>query len=318
MRKQLIVCLFLTFLLDGNAQLIPFGLDVSPEGKIAFSVFPPNYNGNLDDTAYVLLDNGQIIVRDRRNVNYEFLTILEAPEERSVTNLDPSQRYDTTNNESDTKDTVFWIIPVYPDPGFSFEMIDSGAVMNPDKFSDEMHGSGLNDSIGRVLKTRVEQFAYQYMEKVVSEEVKEQLQKELSEVDTVIDGTYIYDYLVDGFVFYTYQEDKLVRAIAYDWNGSVQFDSLTYDSKGNLVRFSREHIGLNADVYCFEYDSDNKLLEMTRINYYLDSSEYERIPQVWKYGYNKNGLINRRSELQIDGTWLNCSFQKEPFELTEK
>lgn len=319
MHKQLIVCLFLAFLVNGNAQLIPFGLDVSPQGKMEFSLFPPNYNGNLDDTTYVLCNDGQVIVRDKRNVNYEFLTILEAPEERSVTNLDPSRMYDTTNYESDINDVMMWITPVYLlDPGLTFEIIDSGVVMNPDKFSDEMHGSGLNDSIGHILKKKVEEYAYHYMEKVVPEEVKEQLRKELSEVDTIIDGTYIYDYLVDGFVFYTYQEDKLVRAIAYDWNGWVQFDSLTYDSKGNLVRFFREHIGLNTDVYCFEYDSDNKLQEMTRAYYYLDSPENERIPQVWKYGYNKDGEINRRSELQIDGTWISCSFQKEPFELTEK
>lgn len=317
MHKQLIVCLFLAFLLKGNAQLIPFGLDVSPEGKILFSEFPPNYNGNLDDTTFVLCNGHESIV-DLRNVNYEFLTILEAPEERSTTNLDPSRIYDTTNYESHSNDTAIWIVPVFPDPGFTFELIGSGTVLNPDMFYDEMHGSGLNDSIGRVLKKRVEQYAYEYMGKDVPDVIKEQLQKELSEVDSIIAGTYFYDYLVDGFVFYTYHEDKLVRAIAYDWNGWVQFDSLTYDSKGNLVRFSREHIGLNTDRYCFEYNSDSKLVEMTRVDYYLDVPENERIPQVWKYGYSKDGVINRRSELQADGTWLSCSFQKEPFLPTEK
>ena len=315
----MILFLFLVFQSCVNAQWIPLGLDISPEGKVLFSHFPPNFNGNLDDTTYIL-ENGEQYLWDRRNVNYSFLTIFEAPEEYVSSNLQPSRMYDTTGYFEPVFVGSQWV------SHYNFDFTDRvypvadslSETYDPDKFYDELQGLGLNDSIGKVLKRKVEEYAYRYMGNMVPEEVEKSLQVELSEVDTVINGKYVYDYLADQFKYYTYQNDKLVRAIAYEWNGSVEFDSLKYDLKGNLVYFSREQIGVVKDEYCFEYNTQNKLVEVSYNNYYFGYPEQDRIPRVWEFGYDKKGVINRRFELLTDGSWSSVYFQREPFELSEK
>jgi hypothetical protein len=307
MQKQWMLLIFLCVQQIGNAQLIPFGLDLTPRGRIVFSHGEPNYNGNLDEPARVSCDGEASYVWDWRNVKYQFLTIFNFPESQVIhIPIDqPSLRL------SDTMILDYKSASV-------LTFVTGAEVRNPNRFYDEFEGLGLNDSIANSLKMKLTQYIHQYRGKYVSDEILDGLKDQLSETDTIIDDKPVFIYSADRLVFYNYQDTLLTSVIAAYSFGRIEFDSLRYDEAGKMVYFSNEIIGEIRNEYFMEYNQENQLT--TVMNQFSDAEDsFKEIrSEITKYGYDRFGEINCRSILHNDGIWRDCFFQKEPFKVLEK
>lgn len=313
MQKRLILFLFLCFQQIGNAQLIPFGLDVTPEGKIEFSLGEQNYNGNLDEPARISCDGERTHVWDWRNVKYMYLTIFSFPESPSIPMNQPLfELSDTVIYDFKSMGAIF--ISPHFDSVRTF--VIGTQTRDPNRFYDDIMGLGLSDSIGNNLKKKLTKYTHQYSGKYVPDEIRDSLKDELSEIDTIIDGQEIFKYSADCLVFYNYQDTQLTSVVAYNSHGSVDFDSLRYDGAGNMIYFLKESIGGTRDEYFMEYDQNNRLTTLSHQYSFTGNSEEDsfktrEIIEVSKFDYNEAGIINCRSTLQGDGTWLSCHFERE-------
>ena len=318
MKKLPILFLLLCFLENTNAQVNPYGLDITAKGKVVFSMTEPNYNGNVEDPTEVKCDGDEPQIVDWRNVQYDFLTIVDYPDEKwtEPSNLDPSRVNDTTISKGEmdrsklnpyweTKDSAF-ITLVYTG--------SSSGTNRP--FQDEAYGLELSDELVAKLKIKLQAYVRKYRDVEDTDDAFAKLRNELSTVDTVIEKRTVYDYLVDKLVFYNYNEnDQLMGVIGYHWSLGVEVDSLHYDEKGNLVYFSRETIGGGKDEYSIEYDDSDRVIRMTHLQSSVEEkNSFDRDPtdfETVNYTYDNSGTVNSKSIQLPDWSWYTCTFQRK-------
>jgi hypothetical protein len=317
MRKTIVLFSLLCCVPGGYSQVNPYGLSLTPDGKIEWVLGEPNYNGNMDDPVDVRCGE-ESYRQDRRNVHYEFLTILEMPDQKWVdaSNRDPSRQYDTTYSYPETGTAGFTGVSF--EPGFAVVWYDTSAQTIASKdseaeFRDDITGLNLNDSLAALLKLKIASHIHAFRGKYEPYEARHALYTELSCIDSVTDKEAVYDYLVDRLVFYSYQGNRLTSVMGYHWDSGVEFDSLQYDAAGNMVYFSREQIGSIRHAYSFEYNDNRQVSEITHQYSTAGNSDEDSYRQqdteVIRFGYDDAGNVNSRSVLQEDGSWLMCRFE---------
>jgi len=322
MKKQvLILAISVIAMTDIVAQINPLGLYVDVDGKVKFWENEANRNGNVDDTVYISF-NGETHLEDLRNLKYNYLTLIEASSSDWITpsNLDPSRINDTSRCITyDSKFTVntyafeenHFSYYYLNNQSFSIKMDTSSNYKCKRIFSDESRGSGLTDSVLSLVKSKLNDYINRNYGKPWSDEKLEQLHKEISTYDTIIDGVANFDYIVDLIIAYDYDEkDRLTRVFGYHWSQPVEVDSLAYDKSGNLIYFSREQIGMKRSEYFFKYDKSGRV---TSVNERDCSAVSENSIDISysnniKFTYNKAGVMNSKAVLQ-EGNWLTNYFE---------
>jgi hypothetical protein len=317
--KTLILLLIISFLdiTSVVAQVNPTGLYVDIDGKIKFWRSEANFNGNLDDTVYII-HKGETQLYDLRNLKFNYLTILEAPRSNwtAPSNLDPSR----VNDTSDYRIQYNSINPTFLNPLISFDSISLNtyvveetipAFQHQEFFSDDVRGVGLNDSILHLVTNKLNDLIDRFYGKTLPYEQINQLRHEISYHDTVIEKNAIYDYLVDMIVTYEYDGNgRLRNVLGYHWNLGIEVDSLKYDKSGNLIYFSREQLGTNRNEYVFSYDTFGRLTNYTE-NYATPVSENSidiSFSKQVSFTYNNDGIMNSKSELH-EGNWITYDFE---------
>lgn len=298
-----------------GAQINPLGLYVDIDGKVKFWKSEANFNGNVDDTVFITLDN-TIQLYDLRNLRLNYLTILEAPRSNwtSPSNLDPSKINDTTIEvPSNTMNFFVSNTPVFFD---SIQIISTAINQkkdchNQEFFLDDIRGDGLTDSIIGVVQRKLEQFVHRYSDKSIPDKELEQLRNDISTYDTIVNKIAIYDYLVDKMVVYRYNENGcLSMVLGYHWSLGLEVDRAKYDKYGRINYYAREYVGMNTNEYFFKYDKFGRVKYM--VEKYKSPSTDHSIEISYsikvKLTYDNLGMLNSKSELQ-DGKWLTYFFE---------
>jgi hypothetical protein len=322
MKKQVLILVFSIIAMpDIIAQINPLGLFVDIDGKVKFWENEANENGSIDDTVYISF-NGETLLYDLRNLKYNYLTLIEAPSSDWITpsNLDPSRINDTSQSTSyDSKFSMGTY--TFGEDHFSYHYFNDQSLQliidtlsNDSRkhlFSDESRGAGLTDSVLTLVKSKLNNFVNRNYGKSCSDEELEQLQKEISSYDTVIDYVANFDYIVDLIITYDYdKKNRLTKVLGYHWNHSVEVDSLEYDNAGNLSYFSREQIGSGRREYFFKYDKSGRVTivkERYRSEVPKNSINIAYTNDI-KFKYNKAGTMISKAVLQ-DGKWLSYYFE---------
>jgi hypothetical protein len=319
MKKQvLLLAISIIAMTDIVAQINPLGLYVDVDGKVKFWENEANRNGNVEDTVYISF-NGDTHLEDLRNLKYNHLTLIEASSSDWITpsNLDPSRINDTSRSISNGSKfavntyafgenhfTYYYL----SNQRISIKMDTSSNYKCKRLFSDESRGSGLNDSVLSLVKSKLNHYINRNYGKPWSGEKLEQLHKEISAYDTIIDGVAIFDYIVDLIIAYDYDEkDRLTRVLGYHWSQPVEVDSLKYDKAGNLIYFSREQIGMKRREYFFKYDKSGRV---TSVHERERSAGSENSIDVSfsnkiKFTYNKVGVMNSKTVLREENWFTN-------------
>ncbi|MBX7153471.1 MAG: hypothetical protein K1X91_00825 [Bacteriodetes bacterium] len=317
--KKLFILLSLSIIIitDGVAQINQLGLYVDINGKVKFWESKPNRNGNIDDTVYITY-KGVTHKDDLRNLKYDYLTLLEAPDVgwSDPSNADPSRINDTSRYESlkspvaftsfsngNNTTTVYYAVQ----QDFSLKMDTSFKNKSKNKrlFSDEIRGVGLTDSVLSLVKSKLKDYIHRNYGKPWSDENIERLHHELSSYDTVIDGIAKFDYLVDFINTYEYDNNnRLTRVVGYHWSQPVEVDSIKYDKAGNLIYFSREQLGMRRSEYIFRYNKFGRVINATECYKYAVSENANEITyyKKMKFTYNNTGIMNSKADL-LEGNW---------------
>jgi hypothetical protein len=310
--KQTIIIIIIIILItlftfqSGYSQINPIGLLLNLNGTIEVHTGPPNYNGNIDNPVYVICDTDSVIW-DLRNVRYDQLTIIEAPKFIYPSNLDHShEEYENTPDF----DSINSTISIYgKDSSFIIFNNDSAvfSANNTNRFRDEIIGIGMIDSINiQLIKTKLSNHIKLYLGNSTDEEDLQRIYYELSTPDSIVDGEERYDYLIDKLIFYNYESNKLTSIMGYHWNYGLEFDSLNYDSFGNLIYFLREEIGSVRNEISLSYDKKNRVTGMMHKHGYNDSS-----PTIIesKFTYDSNGILTSKSTRKDNGSWETCEIK---------
>ena len=298
----------------------PLGLYLDIDGQVEFWETEANLNGNVDDTVIATFQGKQEIL-DLRNLKLEHLTFVDAPRHRDTdpSNIDPSRRYDTAETEViepiETDGLFFNIIPTLWSSD-SITIADStDQAAKPKHFLDDVRGLGLTDSALGEIKAILDEYIIRYTGQWEPNESRDSLNKKLSVCDSFVEYLPYYDYLVDLYVKYEYNDkEQLARVIGYHWDLGVEVDRLAYDKKGRLIYFCRDKIGSVRTSFRFSYNRRGKVKEMQKeyntTGPNKESSQYMH-PEfsTMRFSYGKNGLLNAQSYLKKDGTW-NCVHYK--------
>ncbi len=311
-KNVLLILLFLTAKV-GYCQN-PFGIYVGIDGRVKFWESETNLNGHLEDTVIVKCGS-ETSFEDLRNLRQIDLTLIEAPREIATmqSDSDPSKINDTLRSvlRAHLGDTNFFdwnhiLTPV---------VIDSQYENNPfeNKYSDIARGAGLTDSVLLYVKSRLEKHLYQHYGTNETYEASNELYREFSEYDSIVDKVAIYDYLVDRVVFYDYNNlGQLTRVLSYYWNSGVEVDFIQYDKNGNIVYFARESLGTIRKELYFTYNTEMRVIEI--MERYSSTSSSNIAPHAYpdirkvKFSYNQ-GVVNSKSTLLSNGNWLTCYYE---------
>lgn len=304
MKKIIILIILFTFQ-SGYSQINPIGLLLNLNGTIEVNTGPPNYNGRLDNPVYVICDIDTVLW-DLRNVRYDQLTIIEAPEYIYPNNLDPSYEEYENILDFDYKNLT---IPTYETNSSFINFNNDSAVFNAtntNRFQDVIIGTGkINNNI-QLIKTKLSNQIKYYLGNYSEEEELQRIYYELSTADSIVDGEMRYDYLIDKLIFYNYEANKLISIMGYHWDYGVELDSLQYDSLGNLTYFLREAIGSFRNEILLSYDKNNRVIGMVQISGYADSSP---IITESKFTYGLNGILNSKSIRTEKSDWETCEIK---------
>jgi hypothetical protein len=323
MKKQVIfIVISFIAITDIVAQINPLGLYVDIDGKVKFWENEENRNGNVDDTVYISFNSDRHL-DDLRNLKYNYLTLIEAPSSDWITlsNLDPSRINDTSRSIAhDSKFSVdtytfgenHFCYSYLTNQSFFIKIDTSSNDSRKHLFSDESRGTGLTDSVLILVKSKLNDYINRNCGNLYSDEELEQLHKEISTYNTIIDGVAIFDYIVDLIVTYDYdKKDRLTRVLGYHWSRPVEVDSLKYDKAGNLSYYSREQIGSGGRrEYFFKYDKSGRVTNVKER--YCSAVSKNSIDISYsndiKFTYNKIGKMNSKAVLQ-EGKWLSYYFE---------
>lgn len=293
------VCLYLSSSLYG--QVIPYGMALKPNGSLEFILYAPYpYRPTITDTIFVE-NQGEKTAADSLVFCYTHLRLLE-PESPSWTNYGSQPDFSYFNkptNESMVVVTGFDSSQVFWPTAKILPPVEKKVSKKLFKDVWDYHGH-MNDSSKKAVVNQLEDYVHQYHGKDIVWQNWYRLHEQLSEEDTVIDKAPVYDFILDKMIVYQYRGDQLEGALGY-FHGmaGVEKDSIRYDSKGNLIYFCRESVGITRDQLLFSYDTQNRLTEYKHLYYSYQSSQYGPCPSCpdvdqyahQKFTYDEHGLL---------------------------
>lgn len=326
MQKIIILIFSIVFLQSAKTQTILYGLDIDIHGKVVFSEWEQNWTSEVTNPVSVMCDGTDVYIDEWRNAKYEFLTIVEYPDEswtwpsrNDPSNMNDTTDYDSYNNGNEWMsgivlfDTTMSTYSYYPVDSFPQDAVaETENVQIKKKFQDEIIGLELTEERIAMLKTKLRNYVNHYYGKVEPYEARLDLWSELSVEDSVVEKMAVYDYLVDKLVFYNYSGDQLTSAIGYYYDYGIEFDTLRYDDKGNMIYFSRESIGGTRNEYYIEYNAQSQVSKLTQhyssVGDTDEDSYINPMIEVNKFEYNSHGKIKAKLFYHEDGSWGRCTF----------
>mgnify|MGYP000005816453 CR=1 FL=1 len=88
---------------------------------------------------------------------------------------------------------------------------------------------------------------------------------------------------------------------------------LKYDNQENIIYFSKEEIGFARDELILKYNSNMRVTNVIHSFSYSESLNKESLvyPDIKniKFRYNELGIINSKSILQEDKSWLTYKYE---------
>lgn len=159
----------------------------------------------------------------------------------------------------------------------------------------------LGDTLETYFTQLLREYAFNNWEKH-GIEISKPIHTLLVERDTVSDNEVHFDYKIKKLIFYNYTNNNLTSVIAFkDQYYGIEYDSLTYNKKNQLIAYHYNQIGDGGDEVFLEYDRKGRVVKTTSYSYLYHDHYDSDCPdckrksslQTKTYFYGKDKLLNR-------------------------